>query len=71
MNLSYSLSEFPERFPKVDDDGLSRLGYRNMFLRDRVIIFTVSKEKHIVRIVRMLHGKQDWLRIFLEYLNEQ
>ncbi len=55
-----SLSSFPERFPIVSDYYLSIRNLRKYTIDKYIIFYTVERDKKIVHIIRILHGKIDW-----------
>lgn len=57
-----SLSDLPHRFPLIDDELLSQLGYRKMIVKNYVVFFSVDDTNKIVNIERILYGRRDWFR---------
>lgn len=57
-----SLSELPQRYPLIDDELLSQLGYRKMIVKNYVVFFSVDELNKVVNVERILYGRRDWLR---------
>lgn len=57
-----SLSDFPERFPIVNDYHLSRHKLRKCIINHYIIFYLVEKDEKIVHIVRIVHNKSDWMK---------
>lgn len=57
-----SLSDLPHRFPLIDDELLSQLGYRKMIVKNYVVFFSVDDTDKIVNVERILYGRRDWFR---------
>lgn len=58
-----SLDYMPERYALADDKLLAAWGIRYIQVKRYLAFYVVSKETHIVHIVRFLYGKSDWRSI--------
>jgi plasmid stabilization system protein ParE len=61
--LISSLSDFPERYPVVDDPVLRGWAIRFVQVNHYLAFYTVSEPDKTVHIVRFLYGKRDWSTI--------
>jgi toxin ParE1/3/4 len=57
-----SLSELPQRYPLINDELLSQLGYRKMIVKNYVVFFSGDETNKVVNVERILFGRRDWLR---------
>ncbi|MCL1902964.1 MAG: type II toxin-antitoxin system RelE/ParE family toxin [Oscillospiraceae bacterium] len=62
-NKIQSLSQNPARFPLVQDDFLSAKGIRVTSAETQKIFYIIREEIKTVSVIRILHGRRDWLRI--------
>lgn len=53
-----SLSEFPERFPIVDEPIFFDLGLRRLFIKNFVVFYIIRKKEVIV--LRVLYKRRKW-----------
>jgi len=51
------LSDMPERYPPVT------AGYRKIIIKNYIILYTVDDKNKTVNVERVLHSKQNWLKI--------
>lgn len=58
-----SLDYMPERYALADDKLLAAWGIRYVQVKRYLAFYVISKETHIVHIVRFLYGKSDWRSI--------
>ena len=54
-----NLKEFPFMYPQAKDKRLAKKGYRILVIEDYLVFYIVNE--NIVRIKRILHGKQNYL----------
>ena len=47
----------------VIDERLRNLGYRKVNVRNYIVFFCIDEEHNVVNIERVLHGRQNWLKI--------
>ena len=64
-----SLSQFPEKYPLVDDPVLHSWGIRFTVVRGYLAFFIISQEDHRVHIARFLHHRRDWVSILKTAIN--
>jgi toxin ParE1/3/4 len=57
-----SLSDLPQRFPLIEDELLSLLGYRKISVKNYVVFFCVDEINKVVNVERILYGRRDWFR---------
>jgi plasmid stabilization system protein ParE len=57
------LSEMPQRFPLVNDDRLSQMGYRKLAVKNYIVFFSIDEKNSVVDVERILYARRDWLRI--------
>lgn len=55
-----SLSEFPERFPLVDDPVLASWKIRFVIVNNYLAFYTIDKEKQLAIVVRLLFQHSNW-----------
>lgn len=55
-----SLSEFPERFPLVDDPVLASWRIRFVIVNNYLAFYTIDEEKQLVIVVRFLFQRSNW-----------
>ena len=58
-----SLSKMPQRFPLLEDDRLSQMGYRKLTVKNYLVFFSVDEKNKVVDVERILYARRDWLRI--------
>ena len=57
------LSGMPKTHPLVNDDRLSRMGYRKLIVKNYIVFYTVDEANKVVDVERILHTRRDWLSI--------
>ena len=55
-----SLSEFPERFPLVDDPVLASWKIRFVIVNNYLAFYSIDEEKQLVIVVRFLFQHSNW-----------
>ncbi len=63
---AFSLSQFPQQFPLVDDPVLKACGVRFVAVNNYLIFYTISEPEKRVNIIRFLYGKRNWISILKE-----
>ena len=58
-----SLRDMPERYALVRDAALARDGFRMTAAGNYLILYRVFSEEKAVYVIRVLNGRQDWIRI--------
>ena len=58
-----SLTDMPERYSVVDDEILSREGFRFIQIKNYLLFYVVRKETQTVVIQRFLYARRDWMNI--------
>ena len=58
-----SIQDFPETCPLADDPVLKSWGIRFAAIKNYLLFYAVSEEKHCVYLVRFLYGRRDWVTI--------
>lgn len=58
-----SLSDFPERFPLVDEPVLASWGIRFVIVNGYLAFYTICAEENLVIVVRFLFQKSNWSAI--------
>lgn len=58
-----SLIDMPERYAVVDDEILSREGFRFIPVNNYLLFYIVRKETQTVVIQRFLYSRRDWINI--------
>ncbi|MBC7765913.1 MAG: type II toxin-antitoxin system RelE/ParE family toxin [Hyphomonadaceae bacterium] len=58
-----SLSDMPTRICLVNDHYLAVKGYRKMLVDNYIIFFRLNEQDTTVEIVRIVHGKRNWVDI--------
>ena len=58
-----SLTDMPERYAVVDDEILSREGFRFIQIKNYLLFYVVRKETQTVVIQRFLYARRDWMNI--------
>ena len=53
----------PERYAVVDDEILSREGFRFIQIKNYLLFYVVRKETKTVVIQRFLYSRRDWMNI--------
>ena len=61
-----SLEIMPERYGTVHDGYLASLGIRMTMVKNYVLFYLVDRTALTVTIIRMLHGRRDWISILTE-----
>lgn len=58
-----SLTDMPERYAVVDDEILSREGFRFIPIKNYLLFYIVRKNMQTVVIQRFLYARRDWKNI--------
>lgn len=58
-----SLTDMPERYAIVDDEILSREGFRFITTKNYLLFYIVRKDTQTVVIQRFLYARRDWMNI--------
>lgn len=58
-----SLTDMPERYAVVDDEILSREGFRFIPTNNYHLFYIVRKETQTIVIQRFLYARRDWINI--------
>ena len=58
-----SLSKLPQRFPLLQDDRLSQMGYRKLVVKNYIVFFSIDEKNKVVDIERILYARRDWIRL--------
>ncbi len=58
-----SLTDMPERYAVVDDEILSRGGFRFIQIKNYLLFYIVRKDIQTVVIQRFLYARRDWMSI--------
>ena len=58
-----SLTDMPERYAIVDDEILSREGFRFIQIKNYLMFYVVRKETQTVVIQRFHYARRDWMNI--------
>ena len=61
-----SLEKMPERYGTVHDEYLASLGIRMTMVKNYLLFYLVDRTALTVTIIRMLHGRRDWISILTE-----
>ena len=61
-----SLEEMPERYGYVRDEYLANCGIRMMAVKNYLMFYLADRAAVTVTILRMLHGRRDWISILTE-----
>ena len=61
-----SLETMPERYGTVNDEYLASLGIRMAIVKNYLLFYLVDRTALTVTIIRMLHGRRDWISILTE-----
>ena len=65
-----SLSENPTRHPFVKDELLAAKGLRSLHVDNYLLFYVVREKTKNVNIIRFVHSRRDWTRLFNEVLFE-
>ncbi|PKM64383.1 MAG: type II toxin-antitoxin system RelE/ParE family toxin [Firmicutes bacterium HGW-Firmicutes-20] len=57
-----SLADLPQRFPLIEDELLSQMGYRKLIIKNYVVFFSGDEFNKVVNVERILFGRRDWFR---------
>lgn len=57
------LRQFPARNPLIDDPVLRSWGIRFQPVKNYLAFYQIDEDARLVRILRFLHGRRDWLAI--------
>ena len=60
LDVADRLSEYPERYPLIDDELLKRIGLRVAYFDNYNIFYHYDSGDDIVYIIRILYHKADW-----------
>lgn len=66
-----SLEQFPERCGLVHDENLAALGIRMAVVRRYLMFFLADRSAHAVTVLRVLHGRRDWISILTDAASAQ
>jgi len=66
-----SLSDFPMRHPLVRDDLLAAKGLRSLPVKNYLMFYIVRKETKRVNVIRFIHSRRDWAKLFSESMFEE
>ena len=58
-----SLNTMPERYAVIDDEILSREGFRFIPINNYFLFYTVRKKTKTVVIQRFLYARRDWINL--------
>ncbi len=58
-----SLNTMPERYAVIDDEILSREGFRFIPINNYLLFYTVRKKTKTVVIQRFLYARRDWINL--------
>ena len=61
-----SLSDFPMRYPFVRDELLAAKGLRSMQVKNYLMFYVVREESNSVNVIRFIHSRRDWVKLFDE-----
>jgi plasmid stabilization system protein ParE len=59
------LSVMPERFPLIDDERLSQMGYRTRIVKKYIVFFIINEKDKVVDVERILYGRRDWRQLII------
>jgi toxin ParE1/3/4 len=59
----YGLAELPMRYAVVMDERLAAQGIRKMLVESYLVFYKVTEENGLVTVLRILHGRRDWLKL--------
>lgn len=59
----YELAELPMRYAVVMDERLAAQGIRKMLVESYLVFYKVTEENGLVTVLRILHGRRDWLKL--------
>ena len=57
------LEYFPQKFTIIDDILLKEFKIRKIQIKNFIIFYTISDEKPIVNITRILYAKSNWINL--------
>jgi addiction module RelE/StbE family toxin len=60
--ISY-LEDMPFRHGLVRDERLAAQGFRKLVIDNYVAFYAVAEKEHTVTIIRILHGRRDWINL--------
>ena len=63
--------ENPKYRPLVYDEYLANLGYRFAIVKNHLLFYIIDNDNKQVKIIRFLHGRQDWMNILKEKTVEE
>ena len=63
--------ENPRYRPLVNDKYLADLSYRFAIVKNFLLFYIIDSDNKHVKIVRFLHGRQDWMNILKEKTVEE
>lgn len=61
----YSLNDKPKRNALVKDQYLNKRGIRLLIVKKYIVFYIVSDKEKEVRIVRILYGRRNWMKILM------
>lgn len=59
----FELETMPTRCPLVQDERLARLGVRRLTVDSYLVFFTLSEERELLTVIRILQSKRDWANL--------
>lgn len=57
------IERMPLMYEACYDPHLRELGYRKVVIRNYIMIYQVDKDREIVNILRLFHGRQDYEKL--------
>ena len=60
-----SLNTMPERYAVIDDEILSREGFRFIPINNYLLFYTARKKTKTVVIQRFLYARRDWINLLV------
>ena len=60
----------PYTWALLQDNDLALLGFRSLQVKKYRLIYVVNEENKIVRLVRFLHSRTDWMNITKESIDQ-
>ena len=61
-----SLEKMPERYGAVHDEYLASRGIRMTMVKNYLVFYLVDRTALTVTMIRILHGRRDWIGILTE-----
>ena len=66
-----TLETMPERYGYVKDEHLASLGFRMTMTGKYLLFYIVDHTAKTVTVIRVLHGRRDWISILTSCSNKQ